>query len=60
LLSISLETNKFSPASFSPRLADWLFTQGRFKPLKGPESGPLIEGFQQQLDEQWTWLLSQE
>jgi pyruvate ferredoxin oxidoreductase beta subunit len=41
-------------------VADWLFSQGRFKHLKAPEASGLIEDFQRQLDEQWAWLLAQE
>jgi pyruvate ferredoxin oxidoreductase beta subunit len=41
-------------------VAEWLFTQGRFRHLKGPESGGLIEDFQRQVDAQWQWLLDQE
>lgn len=40
-------------------VADWLFTQGRFKHLKKPEASSLVEAFQHQLDEQWLWLLEQ-
>ncbi len=40
-------------------VADWLFSQGRFKHLKKPEASSLVETFQRQLDEEWTWLQEQ-
>ena len=59
-LPSSLTTGAVPAASQEIPVADWLFTQGRFKHLKNPESSSLIEAFQQQVDEQWAWLLEQE
>ena len=41
-------------------IADWLFSQGRFKHLKSLRFAGLLEEFQRQVDEQWSWLLNQE
>ncbi|MEN6426606.1 MAG: thiamine pyrophosphate-dependent enzyme [Phycisphaerales bacterium] len=49
----------YKPKQKTP-VADWLFSQGRFKHLQSPKFAGLIETFQRQVDEQWTWLLAQE
>jgi len=43
-----------------PPVTEWLFTQGRFKHLKKNQWTHLIEELQQQIDDQWNWLLNQE
>jgi len=40
-------------------VTDWLFTQGRFKHLRDPQWGAVIDQFQQDVDRQWDWLLRQ-
>jgi pyruvate ferredoxin oxidoreductase beta subunit len=41
-------------------VADWLFSQGRFRHLRKPEHAPIVEALQAQVDHYWDWLLEQE
>jgi pyruvate ferredoxin oxidoreductase beta subunit len=41
-------------------ISAWLLPQGRFRHLKRPEHSHIPQELQQQVDEQWNWLLEQE
>lgn len=42
------------------KIEEWLFLQGRFRHLKAPKWKDVIDHFQQEVDQNWEWLLGQE
>lgn len=37
-------------------VTEWMFLQGRFKHLRKPESKPIVDAFQKDVDRNWAWI----